>query len=755
MVIEKYIPQAEKIFLGEGTFKDDRNERIDFIKNLETCDLLAVPGSGKTTALIAKLYCMAQNMPFEDGSGILVLAHTNNAVDEIEKKLKRHCPQLFEYPNFVGTVQSFVNRYLANQACFEKYGSYIRKNEDDLTIEKISRKIYFDKSRKINSLLSRNLKEKHSVLNEDFLENYKLDNKKNILEKFRELNFIDKNYQLNSIKENYNRIISSTLSLEERKVLFDFNNQIKSYEPTLTEFIDLVKKIKYDESNECFYSEIFPNSWKKKLKFKTESGKELKEIFEFLRKDGVFKYLDSFEISSKYVTSKINLTSILQKRFKYVFIDEMQDLEEYQIKIIDDIFFTKDSKTTIQRIGDKNQAIYDSGKTVKQVCDWKTREQEKTKDEKYKDLSFQNSLRLNPKIANLVDKFVLERPSKDYEVVGKFEESNLRPHLIIINRDTTGLQLENKFIELIKNYNLHTCKKNIKNGFKIVSWVTEKEEDNNEIYLQKLFPNYSKKSHSPKEDYKTLKDYLYHYDKEKKTLEAIRKSILNSFTRILDLEELKDENGRRFRKSTLMQFIKNQSEEYYNDFKAKLYSWCFRIVVHQQKEEVYKEIVSFVNSNDFIGLNWYNLENYQPMIISKSKQFIVSTDFQLKEKPKEVSKKKGDIQLDLASVHAVKGQTHCATMYIESAYKRPIYDTQKVVKTKGKDKSNPLLLEEHKCNGTYDKQALKMMYVGFSRPTHLLCFVVLEENVKDYLDSLCHTKGGIWEVDKELIQVIA
>jgi hypothetical protein len=202
-----------------------------------------------------------------------------------------------------------------------------------------------------------------------------------------------------------------------------------------------------------------------------------------------------------------------------------------------------------------------------------------------------------------------------------------------------------------------------------------------------------------------------------------------------------------------MQFVKNQSEEYYNDFKAKLYSWCFRIVAHQQNEEVYKEIVSFVNSNDFIGLNWCNLENYQPMIISKSKQFIVSTDFQLKEKPKEVSKKKRHIQLDLASIHAVKGQTHCATMYIESAYQRPTYETQKVIKTKGKDKSNPLLLEEHKCNGTYDKQALKMMYVGFSRPTHLLCFVVLEENVKDYLDSLCRTKGGIWEVDKELIQV--
>ena len=72
---------------------------------------------------------------------------------------------------------------------------------------------------------------------------------------------------------------------------------------------------------------------------------------------------------------------------------------------------------------------------------------------------------MNPKIANLVDKFVLERPSKDYEVVGKFVESNLRPHLIIIRRDTTGFQLQNKFIELIKNYNLHHCEKNIKNGF--------------------------------------------------------------------------------------------------------------------------------------------------------------------------------------------------------------------------------------------------------------------------------------------------
>ncbi len=484
------------------------------------------------------------------------------------------------------------------------------------------------------------------------------------------------------------------------------------------------------------------------MNFTTESGNELKKIFETLREEGIFKYFDSFEISSDYINSNINLTTLLQKRFKYVFIDEMQDLEEYQIKIIDDIFFTKDSKTVIQRIGDKNQSIYNSSKRIKEVCDWKTREKE-TKNKKYKDLSFQNSLRLNSNVANLVDKFVFERPTKDYQVVGKFEESNLKPHLIVINRETTGEQLKNKFEELIKTYKLQECDKNVKNGFKIVSWVTEKEEDNNEIYLQKLFSTYSKKNHSPKEDYKCLKDYLYYYDKEKKTLESIRKSILNSFTRILDLEEIKDENGRRFRKSTLMQFIKNQNEEHYNGFKAKLYSWCFRIVVHQQNEEVFKEIVSFVNSNDFIGLNWQNLENYQSKSISKSNQFMISSDFKLKEEPKEVSKKKGDIQIDLASVHAVKGQTHCATMYIESYFHNYELNKKKI--------KNCIQGEDHniqkETSNSQAVQALKMMYVGFSRPTHLLCFVVLEENVKDYLDSLCHTKGGLWEIDKDLIQI--
>jgi superfamily I DNA/RNA helicase len=88
------------------------NERRIYIKNLETIDLQAVPGSGKTTALLAKLLILDKYLPFNDGSGLLVISHTNAAVDEIKERIGRHCKNLFKYPNFVGTIQSFVDKFL-------------------------------------------------------------------------------------------------------------------------------------------------------------------------------------------------------------------------------------------------------------------------------------------------------------------------------------------------------------------------------------------------------------------------------------------------------------------------------------------------------------------------------------------------------------------------------------------------------------------------------------------------------------------
>ena len=89
-------------------------ERIDVIKSMDSIDIQAFPGSGKTTVLVAKLAILAQKWPFVN-SGICVLSHTNVAREEIENRLGNSevGKKLLTYPHFIGTVHSFFDTYVS------------------------------------------------------------------------------------------------------------------------------------------------------------------------------------------------------------------------------------------------------------------------------------------------------------------------------------------------------------------------------------------------------------------------------------------------------------------------------------------------------------------------------------------------------------------------------------------------------------------------------------------------------------------
>jgi hypothetical protein len=123
-ITDEDIGRVQKIFFPEGgTFSDPNNERVNFIKCIDkNLHVQACPGSGKTTALLAKLYLLAEKMPFENNRGICVLTHTNVAIDTIKKRLGDKVDRLLSYPNFFGTIQSFVDRYLAIPFYIKTYG---------------------------------------------------------------------------------------------------------------------------------------------------------------------------------------------------------------------------------------------------------------------------------------------------------------------------------------------------------------------------------------------------------------------------------------------------------------------------------------------------------------------------------------------------------------------------------------------------------------------------------------------------------
>lgn len=677
-ISDEHIKRAEELLLGDKTF--DEKERIPFIKNLTTLDLLAVPGSGKTTALQAKLYCIAQQMPFEDGSGILVLSHTNAAVEEIEKNLKSICPQLFTYPNFVGTIQSFVNKFLANQACYSCFGSYIRINDND---------IYYSQVKKFYNKLEW---KKHS----------------------------DKENKLKNLlygKANHGRSGLTTEQKNQNTIDFIYNLKFDLCSQKILYGSKLATLYSASGKARDKYEELF--TWKKSL-------------FE----QGILSFSDSYYLANWYLVNYPKVIEYLQSRFTYIFVDEAQDLEKYQLDIIDEIFY-KNGRAIIQRVGDINQAIYNSSKAVKTQCDWKTR------NEYY----LKCSHRLTKEIADVVNNFTLDCQQDQlgnpkFEVDGlRILESNIKPHLILFD-DSSKSQIQNKFDDLIKSFKLEKTVEGQKYGFHIIGWNgnwKEEKKDESKLRLEDIFPNYKKDTKSSKSYYNTLSEYIQYFNKDAKTLENAKNAILELLQQVLYLEGKTNTRSikgvkkeMRYTQVELLKLLK-EDDAIYEDFKLKLYSWSFSMMVKQDYEKVYQEIKAFI-LGEF--KTWFSLqinnetkllleENFKPALVT----------------PSEETKRKDRFSIEINTVHSVKGKTHCATMYVETSYHN--YETEKL------KSPNPLYKEKHNYidpkvkNITRAIETIKMMYVGFSRPTHLLCFAVLKDNVKNDLKK--YQNAG-WEI---------
>lgn len=94
--------------------RDLDKARYDFLTAMDSVDVTACPGSGKTTLVVAKLAILARKWKSRT-RGICVLSHTNVARREIEERLAgtEAGHLLLGYPHYIDTIHGFVNRFLA------------------------------------------------------------------------------------------------------------------------------------------------------------------------------------------------------------------------------------------------------------------------------------------------------------------------------------------------------------------------------------------------------------------------------------------------------------------------------------------------------------------------------------------------------------------------------------------------------------------------------------------------------------------
>jgi len=724
---------SEIIFSDKNKFYDDTinktGERIKIIQCLESKNIIASPGSGKTTTLLAKLIILGNRMPFDDDRGICVLTHTNVAIDLIKEKLGVKAYQLFSYPNFFGTIQSFVDKFLASTAAIYYYGKRPDRIDSDIADAMLIKSFYNRdkfKCKLQKSIFGQQFVSKSRISKKKFGKVLNLDKPKSIelLDNLAGLQVLDKNnntYSLNIIKTGWNSLNCLVKERNIKSYIYNLRKEIITQidEETPMLLKDLV--LDYNRQKIIYGTETFRN-------FSSESGKIFVELKENTFKDGILSYRDAYDIADRYLSDFPSIKDAFSERFKYVFIDEMQDTSFHQSKIIEGLF-RENEKVVLQTYGDPNQAIFDN---ITQEGSWKF--------EKKDCLYITKSKRFGTNIAKIINPLRV-MSDDNFPVVGNSQNQNLPPYLILFKDKDEIINVIKKFGDIILEKNILSEQ----SKFLAIGRVgTEREE----ITIKSYYPEYERTSRKNKEYYENLISYLRCNKQLTNTgIRYYSNRIINAFLYLLNKHGIKNEYQKtnkdgviqkvsyRYSKTSLLSFLKAKHEEQYFELKQNLATWTNKISNNNKlySIDVKNEIETYVKTVLFPIWNknipdddvFFNIPEEIRTLLYKPEE-IENTKYKFENiylyKYKNLSDEEKEFPIYVNTIHGEKGETHTATLYMETYFKK--YESEQLIEQL---KGNPYNKDSPEL-----EKALKLAYVGMSRSNHLLCVALQKDKVQDH-----------------------
>lgn len=575
-------------------------EQLDLIKCLDSTEILACPGSGKTTILLAKLLCVTNHFPLKNNSGVCVLSHTNVAINEIRDNFGQKAIDLNSYPSFIGTLQTFIDRFV------------------------------------VFPYLTRFTSEHISVLDQERYSTLLWD----------------------KAQRNYSKYRSFYSTVKNR-----IGNSKRINEPK-----DYIKDVKLDSNRNLLYkgAVIASNG--------TDSAKQFAELKNSLLTEGITNYTDTYKFALDAVTHfGEQLRSILSKRFRYVFIDEYQDCDDVQRKVIESIFDTK--ITIVQKIGDVDQAIFNNPKDENSI--WKISSDA---------LFMRGSNRYHQAIANEVVKLRTDR----VPIISLADHEEITPCLIVYDRKCID-QVIPTFVQIVKDKNIMNLKSKypikaigmIKNGKGITIsdyWARFSKKDGNSTNLCS-FSSFIQ----------SIKEALNSGD-----LAEANQNIISLFKVIFTVSDIRTKEGGLYSKVSIRKKLFEEREDY-QDFLLNLSKNDYEAVT---LNELLRQYIRNV-----LGKSEFEEPEIQDYLNS----------YEEKTENEELEFVDEDIKIIFDTVFKTKGETHAATLYLETETSRAS-DIKRILHLfDGKN-----IKKETKLH----LKSQKVVYVGFSRPSNLLALAI-------------------------------
>jgi hypothetical protein len=325
----------------------------------------------------------------------------------------------------------------------------------------------------------------------------------------------------------------------------------------------------------------------------------------------------------------------------------------------------------------------------------------------------------------------------DTELEGANEESNranIQPRIIVYN-DNTITRVIPKFAEIIKGLkdaNMLPVGQDQK--FKAIGWRKLSDEQRKTI-VGNYYPHFNTEKRKTIVECNCFEDYLLGVDAKNLSSKKLNDMLGNAILKILSIENIQD-SGTPFSIARLNKCLKTDHEPFYPEYKML----CFQVLHEYVKGNLsgIKDVMHMLADKLVKELRGTNSPSQSTTDFINNRTTLSPTDEEV-QGDGNIYEHDG-VRIHIGTVHSVKGETHCATLYLETYYE-------------GKHESARLMeqLKGHTFSETkiYHKQSMKIVYVGLSRPTHLLCVAIQNERIRGHEGEL---ENNGWLIDKSIIQ---
>jgi DNA helicase-2/ATP-dependent DNA helicase PcrA len=459
-------------------------------------------------------------------------------------------------------------------------------------------------------------------------------------------------------------------------------------------------------------------------------------------KDGYASYEDTFAYGHFTLKKYPALAKTIRARFPLLFIDEAQDNSQEQSAILSRIFMEGRDSVIRQRFGDANQAIFDSQSAEEAAAD---------KFPGASKVELQNSYRFGQTIANMADPLGLD-PSGLQGIGPRKSLASGSPaaqHTILLFDENSATKVLNAYGALLLDTfsDLELREERFK-----ATAVGQIHRPPDESHSQKIphhighywtdyDPELTKQDPTPK----TFMQYVFAGQGKSELrheTHAMVEKIAEGFLRlanftvegkpparskhphrhILKLLEKSPDIQMRYQ-NLIVQFTVRQERPTTQTWEVRLREEVRSIAQALAGSKLSDEADNF--------LMWEDKPFTPAATINANK----SRDnlFSYRENDREVS-------IRVGSIHSVKGQTHTATLVLETFWKD------------SKERHNLELLlpwftkKKHGGEGVgiQQRDRLKLHYVAMTRPTHLLCLAMKQSVLSDEDMEVVRTLG--WQL---------